>query len=183
MAPSTGMRCGELYGLHIEDIDFERGCITVRQSLSRGQLQSPKTDRSVRIITVSPDLIEMIRQYAGDRTSGILLLSSDGTPLHHSNVLHRKLHPILKKLGLPRFGMHSLRHYSVSFCVRAGMPFDDVRMRHGHGSEEIMRMYLHLTPGHDARTLKMIPNVVANVGPNDGPKVNVVQFAGLRKAV
>ena len=179
MAPSTGMRCGELYGLHIEDIDFERGCICVRQSFCAGQFQSPKTDRSWRMITVSPELIDMIRKYKGDRTSGVLLLSASGTPLIHSNVLHRFLHPIQRKLGIQQFGMHSFRHYSVSFCVRHGMSFDDVRMRHGHGSEEIMRMYLHLAPGHDARTLRMIPNFSAEVGPSVGPRSKVV---GIRKS-
>lgn len=172
MAPSTGMRAGELYGLHIEDIDFERGCILVRQSFSAGELQSPKTENSHRIITINPDLVEMIRQYKGERTSGVLLLSEAGTPLHHENVLHRHLHPIERVLNLPRFGMHSFRHYSVSYCVRHGMSFDDVRMRHGHGSENIMRMYLHLAPGHDARTLKMTPNItgeMGEVGPIVGP--------------
>jgi len=86
---------------------------------------------------------------------------------------------IQRSLGLPRFGMHSFRHYSVSYCVRHGMSFDDVRMRHGHGSEEIMRMYLHLAPGHDARTLRMIPNIAAELGPKVGPS-KVVQ---LRQAV
>lgn len=183
MAPSTGMRCGELYGLHIEDIDFERGAICVRQSFSRGQLQSPKTDRAWRMITVSPDLIEMIQAFKGDRTRGVLLMSQDGTPLHHPNVLNRQLHPILEKLKLPQFGMHSFRHYSVSFCVRAGMSFDDVRMRHGHGSEEIMRMYLHLAPGHDARTLRMIPNIVAQVGPTNGPTEVAPRLAVVAKAM
>ena len=179
MAPSTGMRAGELYGLHIEDIDFEHGCILVRQSFSGGEMQSPKTEKSHRVITINPDLVEMIRRYKGERTKGVLLLSEAGTPLHHENVLHRHLHPIQRSLDLPRFGMHSFRHYSVSYCIRHGMSFDDVRLRHGHGSEEIMRLYLHLAPGHDARVLRMIPNIAAEVGPSVGPS-NIVQ---LRQAV
>jgi len=63
------------------------------------------------------------------------------------------------------------------------MAFDDARMRHGHGSEEIMRMYLHLAPATTRGLSRMIPHVVANVGPNDGTKGNVDQFAELRKAV
>ncbi len=183
LAASTGMRAGELYGLHLEDIDFTRGCIFVRQSLSLGQLQAPKTERSVRYITITPELTEAIREYAGTRTSGIVLLNSEGNPLHHANVLHRYLHPVLRALSLPQFGMHAFRHYSVSFCVRAGMSFDDVRMRHGHGSEEIMRRYLHLAPGHDRRILGQIPNLVPNVGPNDGPKATRVNLEPVAIAV
>jgi hypothetical protein len=47
------MRAGELYGLHIEDIDFEHGCILVRQSFSAGEMQSPKTEESHRVITIN----------------------------------------------------------------------------------------------------------------------------------
>ena len=93
MAPCTGMRAGELYGLHIEDIDFERGCILVRQSWSKGELVSPKTDRSHRIITIGRDLVELIRRYKGEREAGILLLTEASTPLHHDNVLHRQFAP------------------------------------------------------------------------------------------
>jgi len=183
MAATTGMRSGELYGLHIEDIDFDHNCIIVRQAFCRGELQSTKTDRSRRVVAIPPHLAKTIRSWAGERTFGFLLTSSDGTPLHHSNVLHRELHPTLKRLGLPRFGMHSFRHYSVSYCVRNGMSFDDVRLRHGHGSEDIMRMYLHLAPGHDNRLLKLIPNIAVPDGPIVGPKkvaANVVEF---RRAV
>src|SRR6516162_1870224 len=73
MAASTGMRAGELYGLHIEDIDFERGCILVRQSVYHGEMQSSKTENSHRIITINPDLLEMIRRYKGERETGVLL--------------------------------------------------------------------------------------------------------------
>jgi len=38
-----------------------------------------------------------------------------------------------------------------------------------------MRVYLHLAPGHDARVLRMIPNITAELGPNVGPsKTGVV---------
>jgi hypothetical protein len=48
-----------------------------------------------------------------------------------------------KSHGGTTFGFHSLRHYSVSFCIRSGMMFDDVRLRHGHGSEKIMRRHTY----------------------------------------
>jgi len=44
---------------------------------------------------------------------------------------------------------------------------------------EIMRMYLHLARGHDARTLRMIPNIAVELGPSVGPS-KVVE---LRQAV
>ena len=34
---------------------------------------------------------------------------------------------------------------------------------------KIMRMDLDLAPGYDARVLRMIPNITAELGPNVGP--------------
>ena len=58
----------------------------------------------------------------------------------------------------------------VSYCARNGMSFDDVRLRHGQGSEQIMRMYLHLAPEHDSRFMKMIPNIAIPERPVVGPR-------------
>ena len=115
------------------------------------------------------------------RRSGVLFQSSDGTPLHHSNTLHRQLRPTLARPGLPRFGMDAFRHYSVPFRVRPGMSFDNVRLRHGRGSEQILRMYSYLAPGHDGRTLRMIPNVLP--GPIVGPNKTAGEVVELRRAV
>ena len=39
----SGMRPGELYALHWEDIDLQRGCIHVRRAVWRGRVGSTKT--------------------------------------------------------------------------------------------------------------------------------------------
>lgn len=63
----TGMRIGELLALQVKDIDFEQGTITVDESLTRldGEdlITAPKTESSVRMITIHKELQEELKEY------------------------------------------------------------------------------------------------------------------------
>jgi integrase len=50
VAATAGVRAGELLGLKVTDIDFERRLIFVQRSLCRGKLQSVKSATSVRAL-------------------------------------------------------------------------------------------------------------------------------------
>ncbi len=63
----TGMRIGELLALQVKDIDFEQGRLTVDESLTRldGEdlIMAPKTESSVRVITIHKELQEELKEY------------------------------------------------------------------------------------------------------------------------
>ena len=63
----TGMRIGELLALQVKDIDFEQGTITVDESFTRldGEdlITAPKTESSVRVITIHKELQEELKEY------------------------------------------------------------------------------------------------------------------------
>lgn len=63
----TGMRIGELLALQVKDTDFEQGIITVDESLTRldGEdlITAPKTESSVRVITIHKELQEELKEY------------------------------------------------------------------------------------------------------------------------
>ena len=62
----TGMRSGEAFGLCWEDIDFDRGVIYVRRSLtnvaSNHTLASPKTKTSVRQLAMSREVRALLQR-------------------------------------------------------------------------------------------------------------------------
>lgn len=62
----TGMRVGEITGLHWADVDFEHSTLTVRYSLYRGKgqykLGTPKTKSSARIISLPPQVMETLAE-------------------------------------------------------------------------------------------------------------------------
>jgi hypothetical protein len=61
-------------------------------------------------------------------------------------VLNKHPHPLLRRLGLERGGMHGFGHHSVSTLVMAGMPMVVIKKWVGHGSEAMVNPYTHLRP-------------------------------------
>ena len=68
---STGLRCGEAFGLHVEDLDLATGRIYVRRSIWNGKEVSVKTKQGYRAVNIEPGLIvEMLAAHLGDRKVG-----------------------------------------------------------------------------------------------------------------
>jgi integrase len=62
-AVMTGMRRGELLVLQWDDIDFNASVIRVRRSVSSGQIQTPKTEKSRRAIQVGGALLKIPKEH------------------------------------------------------------------------------------------------------------------------
>jgi integrase len=165
LAAETGMRAGELYGLRVEDVDFARNIVHVRRSMWNGQAQTPKTSNAYRAIDVQPYVTEMLKQHLAGRTAGLVFLSKRGTPLRNCLVLNKHLHPLLRKIGVARGGMHAFRHFRVSFLVQNETPFEVIKRWIGHGSEQMIRHYTHLHPTYRKEVMARIPAVIAPFAP------------------
>src|SRR3954447_3400024 len=60
----SGLRQGELLGLHWRDVDFDHELIHVRTALDRKRRDAPpKTERAVRSVVLMPALAEALRQH------------------------------------------------------------------------------------------------------------------------
>jgi integrase len=129
LAAETGMRAGELCGLRIEDMDLEGCVISVKQTVWRGKIQTPKTVNSIRQFAISPKLAFHLRTYLSTRRPNLLNLvfaTKTGTPWDQNLVVKRKLHPLLESLKIPRCGLHAFRHTNGSLmdrqCTHEGTP-------------------------------------------------------------
>lgn len=91
LAIHTGMRLGELLGLRWQDVDFNKRCIHVRQTLQHAStgiiFEPPKTKAGKRRITVPQETMDLLRQhkekYAG--ISELCFPSVTGTPMQPKN--------------------------------------------------------------------------------------------------
>ncbi|MFY9529262.1 MAG: tyrosine-type recombinase/integrase [Candidatus Acidiferrales bacterium] len=75
VAALTAMRPGELFGLKVRDLDFERRVIFIRRSARYSKLQAPKTDASVRVVPMPERLAARLRMYVStlpENSSGLL---------------------------------------------------------------------------------------------------------------
>ena len=91
---STGLRCGEAFGLHVEDLDLDTGRIYVRRSVWNGKEVTVKTKQGYRAVNIEPALVSMLAAHLGERKGGRVFQTRNGTPFCKSNV-RRKLNQIL----------------------------------------------------------------------------------------
>jgi integrase len=145
LAGSSGLRAGELFGLHVEDLNLDRGVVRVRRSIWRGQEVTPKTRKGYRDVFIDSNTVQMLRDYLGSRTTGRVFQTRSGTPLDTSNVLSAVLYPLCDRLSIPRGGLHAFRHGRVSHLQANGAPADFTKSQVGHSSLRTTSGYTHFT--------------------------------------
>jgi integrase len=145
LAAFSGLRSGELSGLHVEDIDFVRGVVRVRRSVWRGMEVSTKTRKGYRDVFVDSITLQMLKEYLGERTTGRVFQTKNGTPLENHNIVRQVLKPICKRLGIAPGGMHGFRHGRVSHLQANNVPGDFTKNQVGHSSLRTTSGYTHFS--------------------------------------
>lgn len=167
----TGMRIGEAAGLHIDDLDLDNCVIYVRRGVWNGRELSPKTRNAVREIDIDPGLAELLKQHVGDKKAGRVFEARNGSPISGNNVLKRVLHPLLKRLQIPKAGLHAFRHSRVTMLRKNGTPEDLQKQWIGHSSLRTTDRYSHTHQELEYRRLAASKvGLNLEVGPN-GPKM------------
>jgi len=153
--------------------------VYVRRAVWNGRELAPKAKNGVRAIDIDQGLAEMLRQHLGDRKGGRVFEAKNGSPICGNNVLKRVLHPLLKKLEIPKAGLHAFRHARVTMLRKRGTPADLQKMWIGHSSLRTTDRYSHTHQELEYRRLaasKAGLNLV--VGPN-GPKMEIGNSAAM----
>jgi integrase len=150
---ATGMRFGELAGLHVEDIDFENSIIHIRRSTFKLIDTTPKTDAGYRAVNVDSDTMAMLKLHLGNRQAGRVFQTRNGTPLVHANINRHVLKPICRELGIPIGTTHAFRHGRVSVLQKARVQGDLIREWIGHTSLRMTSKYTHLDDEYKAKVI------------------------------
>ena len=138
----SGLRSGEVTGLHVEDVDFERGAINVQRSIYRGR-EVPTKGKRNRTVFIDSITVQMIQKFLGGRTTGRIFNSRMGTP-----ICNQQLNVVLTwataKLGIKRGSMHAFRHGRVSLLRKDGTFSDKVvQDQVGHQNIRTTNKYTH----------------------------------------
>lgn len=131
----TGMRIGELLALQVKDVNFEDGTIRVDESLTRldGEdlITAPKTESSVRVITIHKELQDEIREYIST-----LYRPKPGTRLfagRTKSFFEHEMERGIKLSGVKKITVHCIRHSHASMLVQMGVSPIEIAKRLGHG--------------------------------------------------
>ena len=155
---ATGLRRGELLGLRWEDVQGDT--LNIEQSLvvvkNKAQFSTPKTERGIRRVAISPDVIEVLEEHRARQAqeketlgeswtdSGLVFASEVGTPIHPRN-FYRTWRVLLKKVDVLRTSIHDLRHLHVSLLIDKDVDQKTIADRVGHTDPSFtLRRYGHL---------------------------------------
>lgn len=179
LAVTTGMRRGEILALQWDDVDFNSNTINVRHSLSYTkdhgyQIRQPKTDKSIRTISVSNKLMNELKKHkliksterleASELWEGgkrfFVFSSTFGKPLYPS-VPSRYFRRFLDRTGFKKIRFHDLRHTHVNYLIGKGASIADVSKRLGHSSIAItVDVYGHLDRERDEALANMFDDIL-----------------------
>lgn len=148
----SGLRpIGELAGLDVEHIDFDRNRVWVSQVVTRSGLRAyPKNDASVRSVPFPEEVAALLWRIVGDRGSGPVFTAPEGGRVNESNFRNRVWGPALKAAGVAHESPYVMRHTAASWWIQAGLPDYRVAALLGHSSTRMVSVYAHLDPNRDA---------------------------------
>lgn len=147
VAAMTGLCPGELCGLSVDDLDFERKVIHIQRSAWYGKLQASKSKPSICMVPM-PALPEArLRSNLATRrpnAARLLFATRSEKPYCANAVVQRKLWPILDKLGIPRCGLHAFRHTHSTLLVHLGAAPTIAQAQLGHSDARLtLSAYSH----------------------------------------
>ena len=192
VAVNTGLRPGELFALHLSDIDLENGYIDVNKTLvyqkylddtcKTFHVEPPKTKQSYRKVPINSvckeylkrqlELKKVVSQKRPKQQNDYLFVTKFNTPIN-SVIYSDAIKAVIRQINLMRpldnqfaeFSGHTLRHTFATRCFENGVDAKVVQSYLGHASLKMtMDLYTHVTEVKSAEDIeKIVPKVMNNV--------------------
>jgi site-specific recombinase XerD len=129
-----GLRVGEVVGLDVTDLGWERGHRSVRFVGKGGR---------PRRRALTPAAADALDRYLAGRTDGPLFVTAGGARLDRHAVF-RLVRRLARQAGIAswdRLSPHSLRHAFATAARAEGVPLEDVQDAMGHADPRTTRRY------------------------------------------
>lgn len=148
----TGMRRGEVLGIHWADIDFEHGTIKILHNIQatpyKGIYDTTPKNSNCREIDIGDDTVELLKQLRQEQAEScisqyVFTRENSPAPMYPSapNMYFKKIE---KKYGIEDFHPHKLRHTMASLSLCNGADLPSVSKRLGHGNiSTTLKIYTH----------------------------------------
>jgi integrase len=172
---TTGIRQGELFALHWEDIDLENGTIAVRHTLEeisgKLRLKEPKSSSGRRNVDLPQLAVKALWDHKarmlaeGHAGSGWVFCDTNGGPLRKSNFERRVWKPMRLAAELPPIRFHDLRHTAATLLLVEGVHPKIVQERLGHSKiTTTLDIYSHVLPGMQKEAAGKLDRLLSAAG-------------------
>ncbi len=166
----TGLRKGEITALLWSDLDIQNKTISVSKQYVKNPngeltLSRPKTETSVRKISIPQDAIDLLIAEHSKHPENPYMFPSPATgEMYYPDSvvnLHKK---ILKDAGLPHIRFHDLRHTFATLALQNGVDVKTVSSMLGHYDAGFtLRTYTHATRQKQDEAAQTMGNFMAQV--------------------
>jgi integrase len=154
---TTGLRRAEALALRWSDLDLDRARLTIRQTVTvaNGVIvwqRDAKSDDSERTIALDTRTVAVLHDHRRRQLQDhdLVFTRPDGTAIPPKRASQQFTRQV-DAAGLPRIGVHGLRHTWATLALRAGVPIKVVSQRIGHADPAVtMQVYAHALEGDDA---------------------------------
>ena len=138
----TGIRCGELVGLDLDDVDMSSRMVRV---LGKG--------RKERVVPFGRPAAEALKRYAVHRDAtrprtAALFVNKRGGRLTDRFVRYVVAERVLQVAGLKRISPHALRHSFATHLLERGADLRAIQELLGHASLSTTQRYTHVNTRH-----------------------------------
>ncbi|AKO63906.1 hypothetical protein VI34_02990 [Methylophilales bacterium MBRSG12] len=130
IALDTAMRVSEIVKLRVNDCDFKKRMITVRNTKNYHDRYIPMTNKVAKILQHQTRL-------QGERLFNIT-----------SHAVSVAFYRACKRAGIPNASFHTLRHEAVSRFFEKGLNPMEVATISGHQSMQVLKRYTHIQTTH-----------------------------------
>lgn len=173
LALTTGMRIGEICGLKWEDVDFEKGIITVRRTVQRivndngtsyiniGSPKSETSKRDVIILDITKLVLSDYKKYLNIGSESLFVLG--GSKPTEPRTLRQAYSRFLRKIGVEYIRPHTLRHTFCTYSISNGCDIKTVSKLLGHSKTDItLDTYTHITQNQIDKTTNVLNAIFTN---------------------
>lgn len=150
----SGLRVGEVIALLDKDIDSEYIHVTKTYQATTGEIDTPKTTKSIRDVYIRDELEALIKdirkwmreyKFKNGIRSDLFMCSSDGSTLRYY-AFNKYLSELSERVLGRKITTHALRHTAASLLIADGVPLEVVSRMLGHENSNITKeIYFHVT--------------------------------------
>lgn len=147
LAISTGMRKNEIRGLHWENVDLQRGLITLHET---------KNDER-RSVPLVGHALDVLKDHAKIRRMDTTLVFP--APFRYGEApkpldIQSAWDWAIKRASIEDFRFHDLRHSAASYLIMSGASIGEVAEILGHKTLQMVRRYSHISQPHAAKVVE-----------------------------